>query len=165
MNFGRFVCKIHVVHRQHNAAYNEEKTATSALLLLIRPLDAILREFEDIPHDGDHHEQLDDGEADDNRLNRLQGHAVVTVSPELSVILECEYVHLADFHDQILDDVKAEEVDEDKGTDLEFAENHEHLEASLTIEVGVLDSKELLLDFVGAKDTKEPVEVEAEGYI
>jgi len=65
----------------------------------------------------------------------------MAVGPELSIIFQCEHVHLANFHNQILDNMEAVEVDENESADLNLAENHEELEASLSIEVGMLNAE------------------------
>jgi len=58
-----------VVQRKHNTANDQEKTATSAFLLFVGPLDTVLGESEHVPHNRHHHQDLHHRKTYRNRLH------------------------------------------------------------------------------------------------
>ena len=73
---------------------------------------------------------------------------VVRVGPQLPIVLQSKHVHLPHLNDQLFDNLHAEEEDSDEEQDLSLAVEHDEFEASLSVQVGVLDPQKLLLHLV-----------------
>ena len=69
VHLSRCIRQVTVVEGQDNAANHNEEAATSALHLLVGPLDTFLSEAEEIAKDRHHHEELHDGETDQDSLS------------------------------------------------------------------------------------------------
>ena len=126
-----------LVYWHNEASDYQEIGPRAALHLFIRPENALLAKSEQEVHNDEGEDDLDDGEAHHDGLNRPRIHLVILLIKVVPVVLRCQYIHLLQLYEDVANNQKQVQIDQDQKENLHLAEEHQELEACVPIQVRV----------------------------